>query len=211
MTSSARKETPEVAASEAPKPIPHVTDQKGDPMISHNPVNPPEPDAGELLRTAADLAKLAIRWLVAAERAMPEDVPLFAAVDTVNGIGHIKKAVAKIQRAEVALNSDTAHPVDPTGPLTIGSIPDDDLGPLFDATIQVAINERFPGPFQDLDYKDARDLAITAAEAEKAGMELSEPRIWRMRYDMYAPYCSTCDEGGGLHLATCPANSGGEG
>lgn len=104
-------------------------------MISHDPVNPPEPDAGELLRTGADLAELAIRWLVAAEKALPADAALFAHVDVVDARTHLKKAVAKIQRAEVALNIDTAHPVDPTGPLTIGSIPDDDLDRLIDATI----------------------------------------------------------------------------
>ncbi len=90
---------------------------------------------GDLLRTGGDLTSLAIRWLTAAEKALPADAALFAHVDIVDARTHLKKAVAKIQRAEVALNIDNQHPVDPTGPLTIGSIPDEDLDRLVDATI----------------------------------------------------------------------------
>lgn len=68
---------------------------------------------------------------------------------------------------------------------------------------RAAINERFPNPFLDMDFKDARALAITASQAEEAGAVLTEPLIWRLRYDMYAPYCGTCGEGGGLHIAEC--------
>lgn len=92
-------------------------------------------ESQHLLQTAADLAHLAIRWLAAAEKALPTDAALFAHVDIVDARTHIKKAVAKIERAEVALNIDTAHPVDPTGPLTIGTIPGEDLDRLIDATI----------------------------------------------------------------------------
>lgn len=135
MTSSRRKETPEVAASEVPKPIPHVTDQKGKSSMTHNPVDTDDHSAAGLLRTAAELTALADRWLVAAEKALPDSVPLFCAVDVINATAHLRKAADRIARAEAALNIDTPHPVDPTGPLTIGTIPDADLDRLIDATI----------------------------------------------------------------------------
>ncbi|MDQ1250706.1 MAG: hypothetical protein QG597_5086, partial [Actinomycetota bacterium] len=128
-----KSEAPEVAASEASMPIPHVTIQKGDTSMSQAPDN--RDRTVELLADAGSLTELARRWLVGAERALPADAPLFAAVDIVNGIAHLKKAAEKIKRAEIALNADNPYPVDPTGPLTIGGIPDSDLGPLIDATI----------------------------------------------------------------------------
>lgn len=116
---------------------------------------------GDLLQTAADLAHLAIRWLGAAERAMPESAPLFSAVDIVDARTHIKKAVAKIERAGVALNSDTAHPVDPTGPLTIGSIPDDDLDRLIDATV----------PAPDVALSNLREAASVVDPGQLTGAD----------------------------------------
>lgn len=133
LPNQSKSEAPEVAASEASMPIPHVTIQKGDTSMSQAPDN--RDRTVELLADAGSLTELARRWLVGAERALPADAPLFAAVDIVNALTYLKKAAEKIKRAEVALNADNPHPVDPTGPLTIGTIPDADLDRMIDATI----------------------------------------------------------------------------
>ena len=54
------------------------------------------------------------------------------------------------------------------------------------ATPPLAINQRFPGPFRDLDYGDARTLAITAGQMEDDGCDLTEAKIWRLRQEMEA-------------------------
>lgn len=49
-------------------------------------------------------------------------------------------------------HEDRQYPVDPTGPLTIGSIPDEDLGPLFAATMPPIT--RFRQAVADVDPAD---------------------------------------------------------
>lgn len=80
-----------------------------------------------------------------------------------------------------------------------------------DAPQPAAINERFPAPFEGLDYKTARNLAIDAARHERAsGEELTEQIVWQLREDMYGPLCGLCGEVDepGFHLATCTRNTG---
>lgn len=132
MTNTRNERSPQDCHPEGSR-NPSLTTELGAPMISQT--HEDRRQTIELLADAGSLTELARRWLVGAERALPADAPLFAAVDIVNGIAHLKKAAEKIQRAEVALNLDNRHPVDPTGPLTIGTIPDADLDRLIDATI----------------------------------------------------------------------------
>lgn len=73
-----------------------------------------------------------------------------------------------------------------------------------------AINDRFPAPFEGLDYKTARDLAILSAQAEKLdGIELAEDIIRSILSDMFR--CDVCRQpdpsGDHLNPTACPGGT----
>lgn len=67
---------------------------------------------------------------------------------------------------------DNPYPVDPTGPLTIGSIPEENLGPLFDAAIppierlRQAITEVDPADLVAADVCGLLDLIRAAMDSD---------------------------------------------
>lgn len=65
-----------------------------------------------------------------------------------------------------------AHPVDPTGPLTIGSIPDADLGRLIAATVPAASVELPPGFMTD-DDPDATMCAYAGPPHAVPGQQMA--------------------------------------
>jgi hypothetical protein len=78
------------------------------------------------------------------------------------------------------------------------------------STADQAINVRFPKPFEGLDFKDARSLAMWAAQSEdEDGVELDEELIWATRRAMFR--CDECDQpderGGHLDPRNCPGKS----
>lgn len=66
-------------------------------------------DVALALDSAVNLTDLARTDLNAVLRTLPDDVPLFAVVDLVAALGHLRLAAIMIDRAADALNAEVAR------------------------------------------------------------------------------------------------------